>query len=275
MRAEEAVGAAEEPLERVPFVVFLYPRSGKPGGTDGNRRAALEAQLAERLPLLAKETPYGSVRVEVLGDLEQARAVLRAESCNLIECDPVLYFAAVSSRTTSQARYQIVLQAISRDLPRGQVMVLRELGLGGPLELKGRRVGFVHRVAGGAAQVQHALKDLGLSAGRDYRVRNAHYVENAFLCLKADLIDAVVVPSDAAADYLREHSYPAVEVLLSAEGCLPPLFAMRREDRERYPAFSRGVVETLRSFFGAENLVPAEDDVYSTFREEALPWEGY
>lgn len=266
---------AERTLESPSLLISLFPRSGKPTEQDRSRRASLELRLKESVAPLLEETPYGSVSVEVPVSWEQVATRLRRGSSTVVECDPVLYFSALSSRENSAARYQVILQQISPDLPRGQVLALEEDGIRHPEELRGRRVGFVHRVAGGGAQVQRALMDLGLSANRDYQIWNARYVENAFLCLKANQVDAIVVPSDAAEMYLRNRPFPPVRVLLSAEECLPPLFAMRGRDLESSPALAKRLVEELRTFFGPQNLVESSDDLYDTVRRESLPWEGY
>lgn len=259
--------------ESMPLLVSLFPESGKPTEQDRARSTALELRLREGLGPLLEQTPYGSVKVEVLANWDQAVTSLRRGGDTVVECDPVLYFSAVSSPENSRARYQIILQQIAPELPQAEVFVPKRSGLMHPEDLRGRRMGFVHRVAGGGAQLQRGLYDLGLSPNRDYQVWNARYVENAFLCLQADLVDAIAVPSKPAEEYLNTHPFPPVESLFSTAEFLPPLFAMRRDDLEGYPPLATAIVEGLRASLGSRNLVEARDDLYYTTRQESLPWE--
>jgi hypothetical protein len=268
--------AGQEVSEPIPFLISLFPRTGRPNDEDRTRRTRLELHLRKHLSPVLKGTPYGSVKVDVPANWEQVTANLRRGRSMVIECDPVLYFSALSSREDSHARYQVVLQEMRTDLPRGQLLILKGSAVERAEDLQGRRVGFVHRIAGGGAQIQRALNAFDLSPNRDYQVWNAGFVENAFLCLERNLkVDAIAVPSDLAREYLKERSFPPVEILLSTDEYLPPLFAMRREDLESRPTLANSVVEGLRSFFGSENLVAAKDDVYETTRRESLPWEGF
>lgn len=273
--ASPASATPEKTSGLVPWVVSLFPENGRSSEHDRARRAGLELHLAERLAPLFAGTPYGSVRVDVISDWEQAADTLRKEASQIVECDPVLYFATVSARENVRARYRVALQQVSPDPPRAEVLVLEGAGIDRPVDLRSRRVGFIHRVAGGAARIQRDLNGLALAPGRDYEVRNAHYAENAFLCLKAGLIDAVVAPSNVAAAYLAAHPFPPVRVVHATKEILPPLFALRREDADRYSVLAHGAVEVLRSFLGPENAVSADDDLYDAARQEGVLWEGF
>jgi hypothetical protein len=261
--------------DSTPFVISLWPATGRPSLEDRTLAGELEPFLAGRLRPLLADTEYSSIRVEALPDWDAAATRLREGTSHLVECDPVLYFLTIAARERLQSRYRVVLQSVTDPMPRGLILAPRKLGITRPGDLQGRNVAFLHRIAGGAAQIQRALNDLGLAVNRDYSFLNAGYLDNALrnLNLEKGPVDAVAVSSEIVDGHLKPEDLEALATVLETDEILPPLFAGRRADFERYPAFGKGLVEALRAFFGPDRLVPARDDLYERAKEEGLPWE--
>jgi hypothetical protein len=271
--AQEPAGTHAAGLEPVPYVISLTPHSGRVDREDRVRASQLAGFLRERLAPLLEGTPYSGVEVEVLPDWDQTALRIRQGGSQIIECDPVLYFVTMASRDSLRARYEVVLQFVADPMPRGQILAPADSGLAHPDDLQGRRIAFVHRFAGGAAQIQRALNERGLSANRDYSVWHAGYVENAFLNLSRGNVDAVAVSSWAIGESFGRSDPQNLVAVLETDEVLSSLFARRRSDADRFPGLAEAAVETLRSFFGPGRLVPAADDFYERTREEGLPWE--
>jgi len=271
--AQPVSATAPADVDQVTYVISLAPLSGRSTAEDRARASELALILRDRVEPLIAETDYSGFEVEVLPDWDQTAAAIRQGGSQVIECDPVLYFVTVASRDSLRARYEVFLQSVADPMPRGEVLVPEGAGITGPDDLQGRRIAFVHRFAGGAAQIQRALNERGLSANRDYSVWHAGYVENAFLNLKEGLVDGVAMSSLSAAEYAGRGDLPNLVPVLETEEILPPLFARRRSDVDRFPALSEAVAGVLRSFSGPDQLVPADTDFYERTREESVPWE--
>jgi hypothetical protein len=270
---EGTVGAAIGAPASSSFIISLWPETGRPSAEDRTRAGALEAFLGRRLGPLLAETEYSSIRVEMLPDWDAAADRLRQGGSHIVECDPVLYFLTVAGRERLQSRYRVILQSVTDPMPRGLILAPRSLGMTRPDDLQGRSVAFLHRIAGGAAQIQRALNDVGLAVNRDYSFRDAGYLDNAFGNLDLGSVDAVAVPSDILENHMRTDELEELATVFLTDEILPPLFAARRSDLERFPAFGKGLGEALRSFFGPDRLVPAGDDLYERTKQEGLPWE--
>jgi hypothetical protein len=269
--AETAAGVSDS----TPFAVSLWPATGRPGIEDRARAGDMETFLGDRLAPLLAETGYSSIRVHVLPSWDAAAGRIREEQSHIIECDPALYFLTVAARERLQSRYRVVLQSVTDPMPRGLVLAPRKLGITRPEGLQGRNVAFLHRIAGGAAQIQRTLNDLGLAVNRDYSFLNAGYLENALrnLTLEKGPVDAIAVSSEIVESHLRPEDIEELATVLETDEILPPLFAGRRADLERFPAFGKGLVEALRAFSGPDRIVLSGDDLYERAKEEGLPWE--
>jgi hypothetical protein len=268
-----SAGAVDDTPGKVPFTISLWPETGRPGAGDRTRAGELEAFLGNQLGSFLAETEYSSIRVEVLADWDTAAERLRQGGSHVVECEPVLYFLTVATRERLESRYRVILQSVTDPMPRGLILAPRSLDITRPEDLQGRSVAFLHRIAGGAAQIQRALNDLGIAANRDYSFQDAGYLDNAFRNLEMGLVDAVAVPSDTVESQKRPDQLEGLATVFLTHEILPPLFAARRQDLERFPAFGKELAEALRSFLGPERLVQAGDDLYERAKQEGLPWE--
>jgi hypothetical protein len=252
------------------FWVYLYPREGRPSREDLKDESELQTRLTGSLAEFLVNTPYAAVRVKVFNGIPDAEETVRLEGASIVECDPYVFAEARQRRLTDGFGYHVLLQR-ETDLPLvGEFRVPVESPIQKVADLQDKWIGIIHETSGCGRRALESLAKRNLRPGLDYNEARTGYLTNSFLCLQAGIVDAIVVPRDMAR---RLSDSPIVtRVIETTPSYLPPLFAARSTDLEKYPELIYAARNEIQDYYGPEELVLSSDDLYTTI--EATPSEA-
>ena len=234
----------------------------------------LEHFLNEKLGSVIRENGLNRIKVHFTGGYDTAMKSLHSGSFSLFECDPGLFFAPekvleeIWGESMSEL-YEPVLQRVcSATGIHPCILVRRDTGIQNLQSLCGKTVAAVHpyAIAGGMAQTAF-LEKFDLHPLRDYGLEYTMSAPDALKTVVSGWADAAFVPKDSEKGIwpfpFMENSLGKPLVELATLGPVPGnVFLLQKRFVQEAPELSYQFAETLRAYYGYEEIVRTKHDYY-------------